>query len=101
MDCIEQQSTPQLFHSRMVSLFYVTKFLTALFTSQENPAGAQLLCFPDEISKVKSLLACFESHEEELVDMIRQRREASAQWHKYASSYDPAVPALVRIVWTY
>ena len=37
------------------------------------------------------MLACFESHEEALIDWTRQRRVASAQWNKYASSYDPLV----------
>ena len=32
MDCIEQLSTRQLVHSRMFSLFIVTKLLTALVT---------------------------------------------------------------------
>ena len=57
MNFIEQLSTCQLFHSRIVYLFFVRKFFTALVTGQENPAGAQLPCFPDEISKVESLLA--------------------------------------------
>ena len=42
IDFIEQLSTRQLVHSRIVSLFFVTYFLTELVTVQENPAGAQL-----------------------------------------------------------
>ena len=62
MDCIEQSYKRQLVHSRMVSLLFVTKFLTVLVSGQENPARAQLPCFPDEISKAELLLPCFESH---------------------------------------
>ena len=58
-DCIEQLSTRQLIHSRMVLLYFVTKFLTALVTGQEVPAGAQLPCLPDEKSKDESLLSYF------------------------------------------
>ena len=94
MDCIEQLSTRQLVHSRVVSLYFITKFLTALVTGQGVPAGAQLPWLPDEISKAESLLACFESHEEALLDWARHRREASARWHKYASCYDPLVRRL-------
>ena len=79
IDCTEKLSTRQLVHSRIVSIFYKTKFLTALVTGQENPAEAQLPCFPDEDSKAESLLVCSESHEEELFDWARQRRDASAQ----------------------
>ena len=89
MDYIEQLSIRQLVHSRMVSLSYLPKFLTALVTGQENPVGAQLPCFPDEVLKVESLLACFESYEEALLDWVRQSHEASTQWHEYASIYDP------------
>ena len=32
MDCIEQLSTRKLVHSRMVSIFFVTKFLATLVT---------------------------------------------------------------------
>ena len=32
MDCFEQQSTRQFVHSRMVSLYFITKFLMALVT---------------------------------------------------------------------
>ena len=78
----------------MVSLFFVTKFLKALLTDQKSPAGAQLPCFPEEISKEESLLACFESHEEALLDWVCERREASAQWDKYASRCDPLVRRL-------
>ena len=60
MDCIEQLSTRQPVHSRLVSLFLVTMFLTALVTDQNNPVWAQLPCFPDEVLKAESLLACFE-----------------------------------------
>ena len=60
MDCIEQLSTRQLVHSRMVSLNFVNKFLTALVTGQEVRAGAQFPYLSDEISKVESLLSCFE-----------------------------------------
>ena len=42
MDCIEQLSTRQLVYSRIVSLCFVTKFLTVLFAVQKVPAGAQL-----------------------------------------------------------
>ena len=73
----------------MISLFFVTKLLTALVTDQNNTAGAQLQCFPDEISKSESFLVYFESHEEAFLDWARQRREASAQWPKCASSYHP------------
>ena len=45
MDCIEQLSKRQLVHSRMISLFYVTKFLTAIVTGQENPAGLSFHVF--------------------------------------------------------
>ena len=61
MDCIEQLSTSQIFHSRVVSLYIVTRFLTALITGKVVPAEAQLPWLPDEISKVESLMACFES----------------------------------------
>ena len=94
MDRIEQLSTRQLFYSRTVSLFFITKFLTALVTSQESPAGAQFPCFPDETSKVESLLTCFESHEEALLDWVLQRLDSSVRWHKYASSYDALVRRL-------
>ena len=57
MDCIEQLSTRQLVHSRMVSLFLVTKLLTALVTGQEVSAGAQLPFLPDEISTEESFLS--------------------------------------------
>ena len=93
MDCFEQLSTCQLILSRMVSLFIVTKFLTALVTNQESPAGVQLQCFPDEISKGESLRGCFESCEESLLCRVRQRSETSARGHKYASSNEPLVRA--------
>ena len=48
---IKQLSTRQHVHSQMVSLLSVTKFLTALVTGQEDPAGTHLPCFPDGISK--------------------------------------------------
>ena len=72
----------------------MTRFLTALVTNQEVSTGAQLPWLPDEISKAESLQACFESHEEALVDWVRQFRDASAQWHKYASSYESLVRSL-------
>ena len=71
MDCIEQLCTRQLVRSRMGSLFFITKFLRALVTDQENPAGAELSCYPDELSKADALLACFESHKESLLDWVR------------------------------
>ena len=46
------------------------------------------------MSKAESLMTCFESHEEALLDWARQRRDASAQWHKYANSYVPLVQCL-------
>ena len=55
---------------------------------------AQMPWFLDEISKVEALLACFESHEDVLLDWDHQRRDASAQWHKYASSYNPLIRRL-------
>ena len=94
MDYIEQLSTRKLVHNRIVSLYFVSRFLTALVTGQGVPAGAQLPWLPDEISKAGSFLACFESHEEGLLDWVRQRRDASAQWHKYTSSHDPLVRRL-------
>ena len=42
MDCIEQFFTCQLVHNRNVSLYFVTRFLTARVTGQEVPAGAKL-----------------------------------------------------------
>ena len=91
MDCIEQLSILQLVCSRVYSLFYVTNFLTAIVVGQNSPSGAQLLCFPDEISNLASLLACFESHKEVSLDWVIQRSESSVQWRKYAGSYDPHV----------
>ena len=67
MECIELISTRLLVHSRVVSLYYVTKFIVALVTEQGVPAGAQIPWVPDEISKAKILLSCFESHEEALL----------------------------------
>ena len=61
------------------SLFFVTIVLTTHVTGQPNPDGDQLLCFPDEISKEESLLTCFKSYKEALLDRARQRREATAQ----------------------
>ena len=63
----------------MVSLFFVTKFSIALVTGQENLAGSQFPCFHYEISKAESLLACFESNEESLLDWAHQHHEASAR----------------------
>ena len=71
IDCIERLSTHRLFYSRMVYLFFVTKLLTAALTDQEVPAGAHLTCLTDEISKEESLLACFESHKEALLNCVR------------------------------
>ena len=48
-------------------------------------------CFTYEISKAELFLACLESHEDALLDRVRQRREAWAQWYKYASSYEQLV----------
>ena len=88
MDCIKQLSTRQLVHSRIVSLYFVSRFLTGQITGQGVPSGAQFPLLPEEISKAESLLDYFESHEEALLDLVRQRRDASAQWHKYVSRYD-------------
>ena len=71
MDCIEKLSTHQPVHSEIVSLFFITKFLTALITGQEVPAGAKFLCLSDKMSKSELFLSCFESHEEALLDCIR------------------------------
>ena len=78
LDCIEQLSKRELVHSRIVSLYSVARFLMALVTGQEVPAGVQWPWLPDEISKAKSFLACFESREEALPDWVRQRRDALA-----------------------
>ena len=78
----------------MVSLYFATRFLTALVTGQGDPAGGKFPWLPDEMSKAESLLSCFESHEEAFLDWVRQRRDASAQWHKYAGSYDLLVRRL-------
>ena len=63
MDCIELLSTRQLVYSRMVSLIFIYKFLTALVTGRKVPAGAQLPCLPDDVSKAESLQSSFERHE--------------------------------------
>ena len=68
MDCIEQFSTRELVHRLVVSLYFVTRFLTVLVIGREVPAGAQLPWLPDYVSEADSLLACFESHEEALLD---------------------------------
>ena len=39
MNCIEKLSTRQLVYSQMVSLYFVTRFLTPLVTGQGVPAG--------------------------------------------------------------
>ena len=44
--------------------------------------------------KAESVLSSFEQHEEALLIWIRQRADASAQWHKYASTFDPLVRRL-------
>ena len=88
MDCFEQLSTCQLVHSRIVSLYFVKNFLKALVTGHKAPAGAQLPCLSNEISKEKSLISCFESHEEALLDWVCQQSETSARMNLYASSCD-------------
>ena len=70
------------------------KSVTALFTVQEASAGAQIPWLPDEMSKAKPLLSSLEPHEEALLDRIRQRTDDSAQWYKYARSFDPLVRRL-------
>ena len=42
LDYIEQLSTRQLFHSRLVSLLYFNKYLTVIVTGQEILADTQL-----------------------------------------------------------
>ena len=57
MDCIEQLYTRYLVHSRVVSLYFITKSPTAIITVQGFPAGAQLTWLSEEVSKAESLLA--------------------------------------------
>ena len=79
----------------MVTLVFVTKFFTVLVSGQEILVGAQLPCSTDEISKAESKLHSFELHEEALLDWVNQHCEASAQWHKYSSSYYPLIRRLL------
>ena len=44
-------------------------------------------------------MAFFESQEEVLLDCIRQRSDASAQWHKYANSYGLLFRCLFNVSW--
>ena len=93
MDCIEQLSTRQLVHNRIISLFFLTKFLMALVTGYKTLEEARLPCFPDEPSKAESLLAWFDSYEHVMLEWALQYHEASARLRKYARSYDPLVSA--------
>ena len=52
----------------MVSLFFFTKFLTAIVTDLKDSARAQEPCFLYEISKAESFMAFFESDEQVLLD---------------------------------
>ena len=76
INCIEKPYTCQLVHSRMVSLFFVNKFLMALVTVMEVSPGTQFPWLPHEMQKVKSLLLSFEQHEEALLDWIHQHVDA-------------------------
>ena len=51
LDCIEHLSTHELVFSRIVSLYFIARFLTAVVTGQRDPARAKLPWIPDKISE--------------------------------------------------
>ena len=67
MDGIEHLSTILLAYCQMVSLFLVNKYLTAITTGQDVPAGAQFPWLLYEVYETVSLLSSFEQHEEALL----------------------------------
>ena len=78
----------------MASLYLTNKYLITIVAGQEVSAGARLPYLSDEIPKAESLLSCFESYVEALLEWVRQSSEILSQCHKYVSIYDPLLRRL-------
>ena len=79
MDYIELLFTSINFHSRMLSLFFMDKYLTVLVSDQEVWDKDQSPWLPYEVLKADLSLSSFEQHEEALLDWVHLCADTSTK----------------------